>query len=480
MKMAKCISIAMGASNPALSLLSYWTGLLIAASLRDSYDTWLMIRCGAIPEPALPTIPPSDSVTDEMIFIGDPREGVEFAARMKFDGLKTSLFVLGVDSTSLPVSPGMFAGLEVVQAYPETAAWLRKQGVTVEEVNPLAMAIDVKKCKSPDDATLHVMLMSAPIAPQLLNVPKTLAIELDVQSVWSASGQEINSPIKVEKSLSKADVCVLAHDFLDDAVRVSARSIGVPCVPLNPISSVINRVIEAARFRRDGVFDPIEAKPRSEDDTREIMLGIVVPFGGLATKDLEAALESISRTKPKNSCVSVGHFEVLGKSSETEFDEVEALCQKHKATHVHEKSNVWRMGSARNLGALGLDSGVTHVMFIDADIAVSRKFFSTVLDEIGKGRDRVLVPYVREGETSRIGSGLAIYPYAPFSRIGGFSDKFEGHGFEDLEMLQRVRAKEGIPSVLIGSPIGDIVEHKHHSPRWSGTSLKNFALYNDK
>lgn len=478
MKPAKCISISMRTDKTALSLLSYWTALFIARGLKASCDVWVMLRAGVVPSTSpIQPIPPSDSETKEVIFIGDPHEGIEFASRMKADGLSTHLFVLGVDSTTPPVTSEMLGCVETVTAYAETAKWLRAQGVEVAEVPSLPPRRPVY-FNSGTPSSMQIAVVGPPMHPSAMGIPKSINARVRFCSVWNQEGTDITSPEQAWDALIQADVCALGHDFLDNPIRAWARELGLPCIPLDPLSSAFDRALEAARLRRDGVFTPLASPPPPEPFPAEVVLGIVVPFGGLDPSDLSRTLDAISRAKPKNACVSVGHYEVIGKSSEDEFDKVEELCQKHKATHVHERSDVWRMGTARNLGALGLDSAVTHVVFIDADIIVTRGYFGAILDELAKGSQRALVPYVHGGQVTRIGSGIAAYPYGAFTRVGGFNEGFEGHGFEDLEMLRRLRAKEGIPSVLVGSPTAALVEHVNHPPRWIGTSLKNFELYN--
>ncbi|MBU0706714.1 glycosyltransferase, partial [Patescibacteria group bacterium] len=304
-----------------------------------------------------------------------------------------------------------------------------------------------------------------------------------------------------------ADVYVRSEEpILDDPSVAMFLRYGVVSIQRSPLRSLPTRIVEAARARRAGRFVPISGSPReslagalsrdleatgSHEEEREapVKLGVVVPFGGLSTSQLARTMASAQRGARLGLEWVIAHQRHGGIKSdgawEDEVREVDDVAFRYKATvRRHSVNGPWNLSAARNAGTCALSDEVTHVLFLDSDLQVRPGFLMSVLDELRSNPMVVVVPFVLNmpSEESRIGSGVATYPVAKLREAGGFDTGYVGWGYEDLDMLSRVRDL-GVPSILLhrGADKGSaLLIHEDHAPRWEETRGASCERYTSK
>lgn len=484
----RCFSADLSGRFPSVSLLSYW----LLLDLKEKF--WVTQRGGMLCDPLFACIPPPDAITDEIVFIGNPLEGIEFANRLEIDGMSCSLWVVGINDNTPPISPTMASKLKSIAAPKETAQWLRRCGI--DNVIELDVPESIKQViagshGAPDNEEMYIDVANG------AHVKAPLPFEVDVRRFrWAVNG-EVMLPSDVAARAEQADVCLVDGFIMDDPIRAVFEGCGVPCVAARPDKGQWGRLIEAAQMRHADVLRPfgtdeqqVVAEP--DGDMSDIdgdiyldsgeptpRLGIVIPFGGLPVEGLRKTLKRLQRMAPADVPIVVSHQTIKGSLQDDEARELDGLLCECDVPMVdvpglHDK---WSLSVTRNHGAAFFTSDITHVMFLDADIMVDRGFFELLIGELGLCP---LVPWVRnEDGTTRIASGLATYPRKLLERTGGFDESFVGWGYEDLELLSRCRDM-GCPSLLIGSPVMPLLRHIDHAPRWEETRAANYARYQER
>jgi len=477
----RCFSIDLSGEFPAVSLLSYWLML----GLEEKY--WVMQRGGMLVDPPFTCVPPIGVPTDEIVFVGTPLEGIEFANRLEIDGMSCSLWVVGVGDNTPPVSQAMFKNIKSVSALKETAHWLRRCGLSdvAELVMPKVIIPEVEDTGKEKLGGVEESEGTEEMRIVVTNegrVKPPLPFKADVKHFHWATNGEVLLPTEVAAKAVNADVCLVGEFIMDDPIRAVFEAQGVPCVASRPREGQWGRLAEAARLRRAGILRPLSMdkqiaheKSRNSDDIQDKFaslvtprLGIVIPFGGLPVDGLAKTLKRLKRTVPEDVQIVVSYQEPAGWNQKGTYKALDELTQENNVTLVDSSEHYkrWNLSAARNYGATQLDLDITHVMFLDADIMVDRGFFDLLIGELSVCP---LVPWVcNEDGTTRIASGLATYYRPLFERALGFDELFLGWGYEDLELLARCRCK-GFPSLLIGSPAMTLLRHIDHEPRWEET-----------
>ena len=486
------IAVDLSGKLPGMSLLSYWIALELK---RAGVESFIMSRGGMAHLPEVAGVPGGD--VDRILFIGNPLEAVEFANRYEETGLKVYLLACGVTNRTLPVLSDMLKPLEWVGAFPETAAWLRSCGC-----NPVVVRMPFPEDTLFEDKldasgkVLRVLQYGG--APGVLRTPHS-TITVDHINWVSAE----NSPVEsrgLVGAVASADVVVRVVEMLDDPVDIIAMLLGVPSVSLEPSNGRWGRIIRAGQMKAEGVFAPVPIKTDDgldfinmkisgariadalremsksapqEDARKDVKLGIVIPFGGLPIDTLQSILEGLE--------FAVGEAPVVVANQGNHDEELFQLCKRLNVEVVdHQSPGGWRLGLARNIGAEALPDDVTHYVFIDGDIDILPGYLEYVEEQIHIRGDIIMVPHVQNenGET-RIGSGLAIYPRKSFAKSGGFCVEFKGWGYEDLELIKRLRRDWGIPSAIIGSATSPMLFHRDHEERHIESRDANLRRYNE-
>jgi hypothetical protein len=127
------------------------------------------------------------------------------------------------------------------------------------------------------------------------------------------------------------------------------------------------------------------------------------------------------------------------------------------------------MSASRNAGWCWIEghTACRHVAFVDADVAVPEDYLAHLAREAYKRPGVVLTPYVvDEGAdalaSSRIASGMSMYPLEALQQARGFPESFVGWGHEDIALLHVLRDLNDTPA----TPLPDIVAlHAPHAPR---------------
>ena len=476
--------------KPSAVLLSYYYARMFIGS---GWASWAQLRCGIIEaseaEPEFPVIPPSNEVTERAIYVGDPLGGLEYARGFSSVGLKTVLLALGVDEDTLPIPPWALGQVEAVMAPSQTAAWLRRCGCpdVVEVPLPFALASeDVAPSEGKDMEIVKTARVRLPPLPFYNRV----------HDLVLADNGTYASPVEVKEKIQGADVVVTRGLILDDPVRSICERLGVPVVPMTPEDTLPDRMVEAARDRRQrkvqvSHLDGLASGEWVEDVERVIRgdytrqeppsapaplgageIGIVIPFGGTASEEeLEEVLEHISgclRDGGLEEAVSVmvGHL----AADELEMSNIrEIVVEGHGALYRGRTDGAegWSISRARNVGLWGLDpQKVAHVMFFDVDIRTTPEALSDLIGEAKARPHQVLSPYVRqESGYVRIGSGVSLFPIEALNQAGGFDESYIGWGAEDIELLSRLRERHGVLAWVTGDPIEPPLRHLDHDDR---------------
>lgn len=515
------VSILLSEYAPRASLLSYWYAESIwAASRKEASEAsalglgthgWLMLRGGYAREvKGFSMTPPSGATTDHILFIGSPVEAAEFANRARADGVSVDLLAVGITEKTPPVSRSVLRNIGRVLAPPETSRWLARNRVNAVEIPlPLGRGVSGKGTagSTPDDTVMRIAGddLSGRLGGRKLPFSTTSRL-----LPWRDDGLVLTAE-RASEAAEWCDVFVDGNDgpdcgMLDDPLAAVMSRAGVPSVSVRPLESLPGRMAEAARSRRAGTFgtrqiaemdagkviiaalcggqggDQEHADEKRSDEAcrpnTTVKLGIVIPFGGLMVDMLRESLRHVELSARKLDIpVIVAHQRVPGWNEDVQ-DVVNEFSRDLVGVTEHSSPSGWRLGLARNEGVKALPSDVTHVVFLDADVRMRRSYLETVQHEAEMSPDVVLTTFVRNQDGStRVASGISIYPRRVFDVAGGFGESFEGWGYEDLDLLARLRRDHGVPATLFGSSSSPMLEHIDHEPRWVETRKLNWERY---
>lgn len=480
---------------PSESLLAHWyTDALWAVGL----DCWVMQRGGYQlggdgGPPLLPPSPPAQ--TSRVLYLGPPVGAIEFANRVRSDGLAVDYLAVGITGETPPVAPGMLRRLERIFAPPQASAWLRQQGVdrTIE----LAWPGTRVEAPLPHAEALHLAWEDfvEPGAERLGFPVKHRAVK------WREGGKLL-AEAEVLDVAARADVFVRrTPSILDDPLDWAFATQGVPVISLQPRTSLAQRLVVAARLRRQGLVQGVRPEPEAglrlrlllegateaeplESLHAQVQLGVVVPFGGLPVAGLQEMLTHLQAVKPAGVPVVLGWLFAQGSDEGTRVEgAVAGLVDGGGRVY---SPGPWNLSKARNVGYQRLlrlapvAPETTHVVFLDADLYPTPEFFTQLQHELEGSPDVVLTPFVQQTDGSfRPGTGVSIYPVSVLERVGLFDEGFTGWGYEDLDLLARVK-RAGVPVLLFGPSDGSWLKHRDHAERWTETRAAAWQHYQQR
>lgn len=500
-KRVLAVSVGLDPSHQHASLLSCW---YIEEMIDAGIDLWVMMRGGLLQTKKMRMAPPGGTITNRVLFVGKPVEALQarHMLRPKENGLGLDLLVLGVDESTPPIPERMLADVGTIMAPPETAEWLRRNGVSRVREIPLPWKASSVRLQDEErnlaDSTLHIVWQTSEVDGIRARLP--VASEHMVLR-WRTDHAML--PLREFLGIIRwGDVYVSssASRLLDDPIKAAFNSRGVMTIDYVPVNSLASRIVSAGIVKQSGMFAyvkeseegagqiiksilecPKEPEPLEVSDA---VFGAVIPFGGLSVEVLTHTLAGLRLCAPPDATlpIVIAHQRTCGVSQEM-WDEEKGKVQKaaraFSAIYAeHASPGQWRLGLARNEGLKSLPPEVTHVMFLDADTVPLPDYFSMAALEVSKDPLVALAPYVRGTKgLTRIGSGTIIVPKGHLGFVGGYDDSFEGWGFEDLELLGRLRAKGGVQAKVIGDETHPLLAHEDHPKRWESTREKNWSKY---
>lgn len=476
MKEEYAICLDLTGRVPGVLIGGWWAAhQLMRENEMNDIGTWVMSRGGCARGKSLHMAPSPDCETKNVLFVGAPLDGVHFVEKTKDVGLNVHILVFGVDYNTPPVSPRLFRVFHSIHAMPETKRWLAGWGVEdVKEFNlerPKAEPFQGKKKKE-------------------LQIVAVGNVNTSPLKAWSAGKggfderrldlTDDNAPVSLDavaQVARGADVCVVSGTVLDDPIRRIMDDHGVRTVVEHPKTTLVSRAVWAARQSREEMFASPPQKRRG--DKKDYRLAIIIPFGGIDRAGLKMSLPTLVASAPEGTQIIVSHqVHARGQEGEDEAKVVNQICVDNEVDYCWSKSDTWRLGKARNTGAEFVGHDVTHITFLDVDTIPSQGFFTRLREAYEQFGDVVLVPHIvgsPSGEI-RIATGIATYPVSVFNRAGGFSEEFSGWGYEDLELLLRLK-RSGVPAMILDSPAEPLLVHIDHDQRWADTIAANHRLW---
>jgi len=230
----------------------------------------------------------------------------------------------------------------------------------------------------------------------------------------------------------------------------------------------LHRIIEEAKTRAPGTqrSAPGANSPALTAVPFKLSLGVVVPFMETAIELLEDLDKCLSALAEQ---VAEGIHLVV--SVQGDSPGARALCKKYGVAYCRVATNHdgWSIATTRNAGVRYLieqvDDDLDLVTFVDADITIPDGYFDRLIHEAYRHPGRVMTPVVIDegGARTRPGSGMSCFPVDAFVEALGYEESFVGWGYEDLDLLMRLRDLHDVETVLLTQTSPCL--HRPHGPR---------------